>query len=51
MRIRKRVRNWRESRRYARTLRQLRSLSTDELRSLGIPASQMEELACKAARI
>lgn len=46
----RRLHSWRVGRRFRRTVQELRALSSRELGALGIPASQIERLACEAAR-
>jgi uncharacterized protein YjiS (DUF1127 family) len=44
------IRHWVQSHRYQETVRQLRALSAEELRVLGITPSQIEHLALEASR-
>jgi uncharacterized protein YjiS (DUF1127 family) len=44
------IRRWRQSRRYRTTVRELRALPPQDLRVLGIPPSEIDRLACAAAR-
>ena len=43
------VRRWIQTHRYRETVRQLRSLTTAELRALGIAPTQIDRLAMAAA--
>ena len=45
------IRQWVQAHRYQETMRQLCSLSTQELRTLGITPSQIEHLALEASRV
>ena len=44
------IRRWRLSRRYRDTARQLHALTPRDLRALGIPRTEIDRLACAAAR-
>jgi uncharacterized protein YjiS (DUF1127 family) len=45
------IRRWVQSYRYQQTIRQLRALSREELRALGITPSEIEHLAAEASRV
>jgi uncharacterized protein YjiS (DUF1127 family) len=44
------IRRWAQSHRHQATLRQLRALTSTELRALGIAPSEIEHLALEASR-
>jgi uncharacterized protein YjiS (DUF1127 family) len=50
MPLSRRIRRWRQFRRYQTTARQLRALPPHDLQSLGIPPAEIDRLACAAVR-
>jgi uncharacterized protein YjiS (DUF1127 family) len=46
----KAIRSWQQTRRFRAAVRELKALSTRELRALGIPAADINRLALEASR-